>query len=37
MNKWNEYEKEKAKLMEMNLDQKEYEILIRQLLERLGL
>jgi hypothetical protein len=35
MNKWIEYEKEKAKLRELPLTHKEYERLIKELIERL--
>jgi len=37
MNKWIEYEKEKAKLQELDLDHKEYERLIAELLKKLNL
>jgi len=36
MNKWIEYEKEKAKLRELNLTSSEYERLIKELSKRLG-
>ncbi len=34
---WVEYEKEKAKLRELPLEPKEYELLIKELVERLEL
>lgn len=37
MNKWKIYEKEKSKLIELNLTSEEYDKKIRELLERLNL
>lgn len=37
MNKWKIYEKEKSKLIELNLTSEEYDKKIRELLEKLNL